>query len=94
MQKVIALRSFISPVHGNIETGDFFTISSDGIAADMAEKGFVRFVVDKKPEPQISDLPIEEIKTLLDAKGITYHARTGKAKLLELLEGADNGDAA
>ncbi len=93
MVKVVALRSFISPVHGNIEAGDVFVIPSSGIAGDMESRGFVEFVEEKKSKPQISDLPLDEIKALLDKKNITYHARTGKNKLIELLEGAEGGNA-
>lgn len=96
MPRIIALKDFISPVHGNVQTGDIFFMQSEGIAESMAKTGFIKIIAEtQKPqgEPVPDEMAIDDIKAELNKLGVKYHPRAGKAKLEQLLKDAQDDNA-
>lgn len=94
MVKVVALKDFISPVHGNVSGGDVFNISNEIVAQNMEAAGLLKTIrKEGEPAPEPEELGMDDIKQKLKDEGVEFHPRTGKAKLLEMLKEVKNGQS-
>lgn len=99
MPKVIALKDFITPIHGNVQIGDVFNMKSAGIAQSMADAGLIKIVFEAQKsepapvQPEVTELTLDDIKNQLRELGVGFHPRTGKDKLLQLLKDAQDDNA-
>lgn len=92
MVKVVALKDFISPVHGNVQFGDVFTMQSEEIAQGMQKAGLIKIITPEKLPEIAQEDDIEAIKSELRDLGVAFHPRTGKDKLIQLLKDAKDDD--